>query len=109
MSIIIPANSLNKVLARTAKPHQISVKKGGFVLAVDAGVPIVPIVIRGTRDMAPKGRFVIHRVPVSMEILDPVETAGHTRKTKDALLEQVRGLLQTRLDAGARKDADAPC
>lgn len=84
-------------------------KKGGFVLAVDAGVPIVPIVIRGTRDMAPKGRFVIHRVPVSMEILDPVETAGHTRKTKDALLEQVRGLLQTRLDAGARKDADAPC
>src|SRR5210317_685359 len=32
-------------------------KKGGFVLSVDAGVPIVPIVIYNTGSIMPKGRL----------------------------------------------------
>ena len=68
-------------------------KKGGFVLSVDSGVPIVPIIIRGTRDIIPKGRLMIRPAPVTMEILDPVETADYTRKTKDALLERIRSIL----------------
>jgi len=68
-------------------------KKGGFVLAVDAGVPIVPIIIRGTRDIISKGHFMIRPAPVTMEILDPVETADYTRKTKDALLARIRSIL----------------
>jgi 1-acyl-sn-glycerol-3-phosphate acyltransferase len=67
-------------------------KKGGFVLSVDAGVPIVPIIIRGTRDIIPKGHFLIRPAPVTMEILDPVETADYTRKTKDQLLERIRSI-----------------
>ena len=67
-------------------------KKGGFVLAVDSGVPIVPIIIRGTRNIVPKGHCIIRPAPVTMEILDPVETAGYTRKTKDALLERIRSI-----------------
>jgi 1-acyl-sn-glycerol-3-phosphate acyltransferase len=53
----------------------------------------VPIIIRGTRDIIPKGHFLIRPAPVTMEILDPVETAGYTRKTKDALLERIRTIL----------------
>lgn len=68
-------------------------KKGGFVLAVDAGVPIVPIVIHGTRDIIAKGRLMIRPRPVTLQILDPVETSGYTRKTKDALLERIRSIL----------------
>lgn len=68
-------------------------KKGGFVLAVDAGVPIVPVVIRGTRDIIPKGHFMIRSAPVTMQILDPVETSEYTRKSKDALLERIRTVL----------------
>jgi 1-acyl-sn-glycerol-3-phosphate acyltransferase len=68
-------------------------KKGGFVLSVDSGVPIVPIVIKGTHNIIPKGRLMIRSAPVTMEILDPVETAGYTRKTKDALLERIRAIL----------------
>jgi len=73
-------------------------KKGGFVLSVDAGVPIVPIVIRGTRSIVPKKHFIIRPARVTMEILDPVETADYTRKTKDQLLERIRSILVENLE-----------
>jgi 1-acyl-sn-glycerol-3-phosphate acyltransferase len=73
-------------------------KKGGFVLSVDSGVPIVPIIIRGTRDIVSKGQCIIRPAAVSMQILDPVETAGYTRKTKDALLTEIRSILMDHLE-----------
>ena len=78
-------------------------KKGGFVLAVDAGVPIVPIVIHGTRDIIAKGRLMIRPRPVTMQILDPVETSGYTRKTKDALLERIRSILSDHFENEGRE------
>ncbi len=75
-------------------------KKGGFLLAVDSGVPIVPIIIRGTRDIVPKGHFLIHPAPVTMEILDSVDTSGYTRKTKDALSDRVHTILGEAADTG---------
>jgi len=67
-----------------------SFKKGGFVLSVDAGVPIIPIVISGTRTVMPKGRLLIRRQPVGMRILAPIATSDYTRKTKDELMVVVR-------------------
>lgn len=78
-------------------------KKGGFVLSVDSGVPIVPIIIRGTRDIIPKGHFLIRPAPVTMEILDPVETADYTRKTKDQLLERIRSIFIDASESGRRE------
>ncbi len=65
-------------------------KKGGFVLSVDAGVPIIPIVISGTRDVMPKGKLLIRKLPVEMKILTPIATSGYTRKTKDDLMGVVK-------------------
>lgn len=65
-------------------------KKGGFILAVDAGVPIVPVVVRGTMPIMPKNRLRIRPGDVELEILAPIDTTAYTRKTKDALLETVR-------------------
>jgi 1-acyl-sn-glycerol-3-phosphate acyltransferase len=73
-------------------------KKGGFVLSVDAGVPIVPIIIRGTRTIVPKKHFIIRPARVTLEILDPVETSDYTRKTKDQLLEKIRSILTGHLE-----------
>lgn len=83
---------------RSRDGRLLSFKKGGFVLAVDSGVPIVPVIIQGTRNIIPKGHFMIRPAPVTMQILDPVETADYTRKTKDALLERIRTILTDNLE-----------
>ncbi len=68
-------------------------KKGGFILALDAGVPIVPVVIRGTRSIMPKDRLRILPGRVELEILAPIDTTAYTRKTKEALITAVRQVI----------------
>ena len=73
-------------------------KKGGFVLTVDAGVPIVPIIIYGTRAIMPKGSFLLKPGDAYMEILPPIASSGYTRETKDQLIMDIRETLLTAFD-----------
>jgi 1-acyl-sn-glycerol-3-phosphate acyltransferase len=68
-------------------------KKGGFVMAIDSGVPIVPVVITGTRAIMPKGKFRVYPGHVSMIIHKPISTSTYTRETKEALMESVRRVI----------------
>jgi len=66
-------------------------KKGGFVLAVDAGAPIVPIIIRGAFSLLPKGRLHVNApAHIQMRILAPIATTSYSRDTKESLMERVR-------------------
>ena len=70
-----------------------SFKKGGFIMAVDSGAPIVPIVIRGTRSIMAKGSLRINPGDINMEIEKPIDTAAYTRETKEDLIEHVRSII----------------
>ena len=54
-------------------------KKGGFVMAMDAGVPIVPIVLKGTWTIMDKSSLRINTGQVSLNIEPPIATTGYTR------------------------------
>ena len=65
-------------------------KKGGFIMALKAQAPVVPIAISGARDAMRKGSFVIRPVTVQVRIGAPIETAGRTIEDRDALVGEVR-------------------
>jgi 1-acyl-sn-glycerol-3-phosphate acyltransferase len=66
-------------------------KKGGFHLAVDSGADIVPLAIRGTRELMPRGSLLIRAGAVSLDIDEPIPTAGLSPEAVDALLDRARG------------------
>ena len=75
-------------------------KKGGFVMAIKAQAPIVPVAITGGRDAMRKGSAFVRPVHVSVRIGRPVETAGLSLDDRDDLVERVRAEVQKLLDQG---------
>lgn len=73
-------------------------KKGPFVLAIKAGVPIVPVVIYGTIGILPKGKLVMHPGPIDVYLLEQVPTAGLTYDDRDTLAHDVRDRMQAVMD-----------
>lgn len=65
-------------------------KKGGFVLALQAGVPIVPVSIRGGREVLPKGSLRIRPGTIVVQFGAPIETSSFTFETRDSLIAAVR-------------------
>src|SRR5215211_4841986 len=68
-------------------------KKGPFVLAIAAGVPIVPVLLYGTRDVFAKGTMLVRSGPLHVHLLEPVPTAGLDLSDRDALAQTVRSRL----------------
>ena len=70
-------------------------KKGAFVLAIAAGLPVVPVTMRGTRRLMPRGsRMTV--VPGDVEIVvdEPIPTAGLGYDDRDALAARVREAIE---------------
>lgn len=64
-------------------------KKGPFVLAIAAQVPVVPVVSWGTKEVQGKGQLAIHSGSCELTFLEPIATAGLTYDDRDALLRTV--------------------
>lgn len=64
-------------------------KKGPFVLAVAAGVPIVPTIIHGTIEVLPRGSFWVRSRTIDVHFLEPVPTAGLAYEDRDRLMRTV--------------------
>ncbi len=64
-------------------------KKGPFVLAIAAQVPIVPTIIHGTIEIQPKGSFRIRPGEIDLYFLEPIPTTGLTYADRDALMKTV--------------------
>ena len=65
-------------------------KKGPFVLAIAAGVPIVPIIVHGTIEVMRRGSLLARPGTIDIHLLDPVSTAGVDYDHREVLMQTVR-------------------
>ena len=68
-------------------------KDGAFQIAIEAGAPILPIAVAGTRYAMAKGSFQFRRARAVCRVLEPIETAGLTTADVPALRERVRATI----------------
>ena len=76
---------------RSATPALGPFKKGAFHVAMQAGVPIVPIVIRNSGELMWRGATTIHAGTVQVAVLPPVPTTGWVAGDLDARVHEIRG------------------
>jgi 1-acyl-sn-glycerol-3-phosphate acyltransferase len=76
-------------------------KKGGFIMAIQAQVPVVPVAISGGRAAMRKGSAIVRPVKVSVRIGPPIPTAGMTLHERDRLIAEARGQIQRLLQEGS--------
>lgn len=68
-------------------------KKGPFVMAIEAGVPIVPTVVDGVFEILPKKGFRIRPHPITIRFGEPIDTSGYTHADRDALIARVHAIM----------------
>jgi len=70
---------------------------GAFKIALKAGVPIVPVTIRGTFAMLPRTSLAPRPGRVDVILSDPIPTTEYTDKTLAALIERTRAAIAANL------------
>lgn len=75
---------------RSATQDLLPFKDGAFRLAVDAGVPILPLAVHGTGTALRKHDWRFGRCAAVVQVLEPVETAGLTPADVPELKDRVR-------------------
>jgi 1-acyl-sn-glycerol-3-phosphate acyltransferase len=73
-------------------------KRGAFQLAMASGVPVVPVAIKGTREIMPKGSFTIRKGSIVIQLKKPIETVTYTKQTMPDLIERVSGSITAMLE-----------
>ena len=82
---------------RTSDGTPLPFKGGVFLLAIETGLPIVPVTIAGSRDVMPKGRLRTNPATVRVIVHPAIPTAGRSRDEARALATHVRAIVASAL------------
>lgn len=74
-------------------------QRGAFVLAVEAGVPVVPVALHGSYRVLDERRMAMRPGTVGLHLMPPIDTAGLTRRDLPSLMTQTRDALEASLHA----------
>lgn len=80
-------------------------KKGGFLLAVETNTEIVPVTIRGSRDLLPSGAWRLRSGTVEVIVDQPVSIAGYRPGNLRRLSDEVRETIAGHLRQTSRANA----
>ena len=93
LSIVIAPEGTRSITPRLGR-----FKKGAFHIAMQAGVPIVPIVLRNALDALPKHGRIVRPSTIEVVVHPPVTTDQWTRDNLDQHVETVRALYKASLE-----------
>jgi 1-acyl-sn-glycerol-3-phosphate acyltransferase len=65
-------------------------KKGGFIMALTAQAPVVPVAIHGGRAAMRKGSYLVWPAVIRITVGEPIETRGRTLLERDRLIAETR-------------------
>ncbi len=84
-------------------------KRGGFVLAVMAQVPIVPVTIVGSGAVLPRGEWRIRRGQIEVVVDEPIRMERYDLKNSGKLSSRVRALMMSHLNqVSGGQEANSP-
>ena len=95
---------------RSRDGHVARFKAGSFLLAIEAGLPIVPLAVIGTRQVMPKGRLRTEPADVTLVVHDPIQPpAIETPTVRDAkaLADRVHAVVADAVGATVRSNRHA--
>jgi 1-acyl-sn-glycerol-3-phosphate acyltransferase len=72
-------------------------KKGPFVMAIEAGVPIVPVACAGAHRIMKKNSLIIRPGKVTVRFGKPFDVSGYTVEQRSALAQQVHDVIAAQL------------
>lgn len=73
-------------------------KKGGFLIAIKAQVPVIPVAINGSFSVMSKNSLRIHGGTVNMQIFPPIETTGMKNADSARLMSTTRQPIAANLE-----------
>jgi 1-acyl-sn-glycerol-3-phosphate acyltransferase len=75
---------------RSPTHEMLPFRDGAFRVAIEQGVPVLPMAVAGTRHAMARGSLVFNRARAEVRVLEPIGTAGMTTKDLPALKAEVR-------------------
>jgi 1-acyl-sn-glycerol-3-phosphate acyltransferase len=85
---------------RSRTDDLLAFKKGGFIMAIKAQAPIVPVAIQGGRAAMRRGSRIIQPATFSVRVGEPIETVGLGLADRALLIERVRERITQMLAEG---------
>jgi 1-acyl-sn-glycerol-3-phosphate acyltransferase len=79
---------------RTTTESLLPFQRGGFLVALKSGVPIVPVGIEGARGCLPRHGYLLRPGTITVRFGDPIPTAGRGVTARGELMDSVRAAIE---------------
>jgi 1-acyl-sn-glycerol-3-phosphate acyltransferase len=68
-------------------------KKGGFISAIESSLPVLPVIVKGSRNILPKKSLVFHSGTIKVIVADPIETEMYSLEDVEYLTKHTRDII----------------
>jgi len=83
---------------RSRDGRMLPFKKGAFMMALDAGVPVVPVTVSGATKIMPKAQVKVFPSTVRITVHEPISTIGYSKENVAELVERTRAKIFSALN-----------